>query len=246
MKKAIIGIVAKRNKHETSRFNTFIRDEMKDALFDNGAIAIAILPTSEAIRVDSDNEHEIYSRLDDLFTPEEQSNMIAQIRICDGVILQGGNASDAYEIWIARYCYEHDIPMLAICAGQNNMVRAMGGTTKTSNNSTMHNKPNQDYVHGIKVECDSRFFDLIKSKKMMVNSRHKVSIDNPANLSVSAYDEDGNIEVVEDKGKACFIGIRFHPESLYKIDKKHNSIFTKFVQICEKNIIKKNDLDCNN
>lgn len=47
MKKPIIGIVAKHYKKESGRLETFIRDEVEQAIFDNGGVAIGILPPNE-------------------------------------------------------------------------------------------------------------------------------------------------------------------------------------------------------
>lgn len=45
MKKAVIGIVSKHySSYKNDRTDTYVRDEVKQAIFDNGAVAIAILP----------------------------------------------------------------------------------------------------------------------------------------------------------------------------------------------------------
>ena len=72
---------------------------------------------------------------------EEKENLIAQLKLCDGVILQGGAETDNYEIVIAKYCYENDVPILGICAGQNNIARALGGTIYKIPNPEKHDKP---------------------------------------------------------------------------------------------------------
>lgn len=43
MSKVVIGIVGKHIKDDKIRTNTLIRDEVKQAIFDNGAIGIGIL-----------------------------------------------------------------------------------------------------------------------------------------------------------------------------------------------------------
>ena len=48
-RKPIIGIVLKHLLKEEIRPNMFIRDEIKQAIFDNGGIAIRILPTESGI-----------------------------------------------------------------------------------------------------------------------------------------------------------------------------------------------------
>ncbi len=48
-KKVIVGIVAKHIHVNQSKINSFIRDELKQAIFDNGGIAIGILSPNEEI-----------------------------------------------------------------------------------------------------------------------------------------------------------------------------------------------------
>mgnify|MGYP007089118256 CR=1 FL=1 len=51
--KVIIGIVGKHYNSEKQRTDTYIRDEVKQAIFDNGGIAIGILlPKNEKIDVE--------------------------------------------------------------------------------------------------------------------------------------------------------------------------------------------------
>ena len=56
MNKPIIGIVAKHYAtYKSNKIDTFIRDEVKQAIFDNGGIAIGILPVETAINYSGDN-----------------------------------------------------------------------------------------------------------------------------------------------------------------------------------------------
>lgn len=226
-KKPIIGIVSKHYaNYKNVRVDTFVRDEVKQAVFDNGGIAIGILPSEDKLNYGGDNWHDNLSNI-------EKENLIAQIKLCDGIILQGGIETDTYEIIVAKYCYDNDIPILGICAGQNNIVRAVGGTTYAIKNPEKHNKPMDKYVHRIRIVENSQFYDIVKTKSMMVNSRHKRTIDSCPSLEKVAFCEDGYPDVVEAKNKKFYIGVRFHPESLYKIDEKHNRIFKAFIDICK-------------
>ena len=67
----------------------------------------------------------------------------------------------------------------------------------------------------------------------MVNSRHKRTIKDCPKLDKVAFCEDGYADVIEAKDKDFYIGVRFHPESLYQIDKNMNNIFKSFISICE-------------
>lgn len=233
--KPIIGLVSKHKETDKIRTLTYICDEMKDVLFKNNAIAIGIVPSMKKITlVNQANESEIYKNLENIFTEQEKDDMAKQIKLCNGIILSGGTESDAYEMWIAKFCYENDIPILGICAGHNNLVRGIGGSTKKVANPELHRQAELDYVHSIIIDKTSDFYNYVNIEKMKVNSRHQNTIDNPASLTIAAYDEFGNIEVTEDKTKRCFLGMRFHPESLYLKDKLHNKIFEKFIDICSK------------
>lgn len=132
------------------------------------------------------------------------------------------------------YCYDNDIPCLRICAGQNSIVRGLGGTTINIKNPEKHNKPNDTYVHGVNIIKNSKFYSIINKQLIMVNSRHKRSIDNCPLLDKVGICEDEYADVVESKNKKFYIGERFHPESLYKIDEIHDKIFKSFIASCKK------------
>ncbi len=225
MEKPIIGIVAKHYYKDHLRLETFIRDEVEQAIFDNGGVAIGILPPNEDKTKAKNDWHE-------QLTTEEKHNLYAQIALCDGIILQGGGFSDEYECFIAKYCHDYDIPILGICAGCQNLVRAMDGEVKYMDNDS-HNSDSK-YVHSIEVDTISKFYSIVLEKELMVNSRHKGFAANPGRLKVVASSPDDIPEVLEDSTKKFFIGVQFHPESLYKSDIYMNRIFTYFVKICSK------------
>lgn len=224
---AVIGIVAKHKDENKVRTDSLIRDEVKQAIFDNGSIAIGILSPDFDIDYCSDNYNDFLEKID-------TENIIKQIKLCDGIILQGGLESEAFEVFIAKYCYENNIPCLGICAGQNNIVRGIGGITCKISNPEKHNKSFENYVHSITIDKKSKFYKMINVKEMQVNSRHKRTVDTCPGLDKVAFCEDGYPDVVESKDKDFYIGVRFHPESLYKIDENMNKIFTEFLNICDR------------
>lgn len=227
MGKPIIGIVCKHFIENNIRPNVYIRDEVKQAIFDNGAIAIGILlPKDEVLDV-GDNWNNNLSQ-------DEYNALITQVNLCNGIIFQGGGACDNYEMIIAKYCYENDIPTLGICCGQNVIVRALGGTTYNIPNPEKHNQSMKEYVHNIKINPLSKFYDIVNLEEIRVNSRHKKTIDKSPFLDQVAFCEDGYPDVVESKDKKFYIGVRFHPESLYKNDENMNNIFKHFIDICKK------------
>ncbi len=229
MGKVIVGIVAKyRDGDEKQKIvDSRIRNEIKQAVFDNGGIAIGIISPNDEIQPAGDD----WMKYNDLIDKE---NVIRQIKLCDGIILQGGNANEAYEPFIAKYCYDNDIPCLGICAGQNSIVRGLGGTTYKISNPEKHNQPRKEYVHSVHIDTSSKFYNIVKVAEIMVNSRHKRTVGDCLLLDKVGFCEDGYADIVESKDKTFYIGVRFHPESLYKVDENMNNIFKKFIESCKK------------
>lgn len=223
MSKPIIGIVAKHYNYKQNRLETFIRDEVEQAIFDNGGVAIGILPPNEDKIAAKDNWQA-------QLTTTEKHNFYEQIALCDGIILQGGGFVDEYECFVAKYCYDYDIPILGICAGKHNMVRTVGGSIGKLDNDN-HNKEDK-YVHSIKIDKNSKAYSVIGREEVEVNSRHFRYSLSTGSLKVVATSPDGVDEIVEDASKTFYIGVQFHPESLYKKDEYMNNIFVNFIDTC--------------
>lgn len=126
-KKPIIGIISKyKNEDDVS---VYINDNVKNAVVENGGIAIGILPPlPNKKNLDGD----VPSK--NCLTAKQRQDFIAQIKLCDGIIFEGGPTSMEYEPVLANYIFKHNIPTLGFCAGQNNLVRGVGGTTKPVDN----------------------------------------------------------------------------------------------------------------
>lgn len=223
--KPIIGIVSKHLKKNASRPNMYIRDEVKQAIFDNGGICIGILLPKDEI-------YDVGDSWDNNFNEIEYENLISQISLCDGIIFQGGAACDNYEMIIAKYCYENDIPTLGICCGQNVLVRALGGSTKLIEDKDKHHN-DEIYAHSVKIIKNTKLSKIIEEEVIEVNSRHNRTVDTHPNLIANCICEDGYIDGVESIDKTFYMAFRFHPESLYKIDEYHNNIFKEFIKVCK-------------
>ena len=232
----IIGHVLRHFAKQKPRPNLWVKEEVKDAVINNGGMVIGIMPPPmEMIVVNSVNERYIYENLDKLISKENKQLLIDEIEMCDGIILQGGEIADVHEVFIAKYCYEHNIPLLGICEGQSNLLRGIGGTTRRVDNAEKHNQSDATYVHDIIIQKNSLLYKIVGKTKIKVNSRHNYTPCDVAGLTISAYDDDGNIEVVEAADKKFYLGMRYHPESLAPFDKNHNKIFEYFVQVCKEN-----------
>ena len=135
MKKPIIGIVNKPvEKYEMDFWNRMdICDEFRYLVLQNGGIAISLLSPEITFKF---NDNDIFDSK--VLSAEELDDIDTMVKLCDGVILQGGLVSCNYEIEIAKKCIEYDIPIIGICAGFNNILRALG-TDVIEDTSNSHN-----------------------------------------------------------------------------------------------------------
>ena len=232
MKTPIIGIVSKNLTVEDFFGWQWQRicDSIRYAINKNGGLVIGILPQKNNQTFNQEDEHENIE-----LTQFEQERLLQTLKLCDGIILQGGISSHNYEEFIAKYCYDNNIPCLGICAGFNNMVRALGGTTIKLINVDKHDRPDLQYAHSCNIiDKSSLFYKIIKQDTFFVNSVHTyIANKTPTSLSVVAMSDDEQVEVVEAKNKKFYIGIKYHPELLIDKDDFENNIFKTFIDKCK-------------
>ncbi len=228
-----IGIVTKYYNQDPVYGWSWMRvsNNLRYCLVKNGADVLGILPQSDTVYFQEKDEHD-----ERKMSEEEQQRFVKFLKMCDGIILQGGVNSCYYEEFTAKYCFDNDIPLLGICAGYNTIIRALGGTTRRLTDST-HEKPFEKYVHGLKViDENSKFYSVVKEKEFMINSIHLYIGDKiPDCLNVVALSSDGQVEVIEAQNKRFYMGIKYHPELLCDDDKKQNDIFLAFLDACKNN-----------
>lgn len=154
----------------------------------------------------------------------EFSKIIEAVKLCDGIILTGGNTLTNNDFRLVKYLYEHDIPTLGICLGMQSMVETYNGKqeTKISNHNT-----EKEYAHEILINPDSLLYKILNKRSIMVNSRHNYAVTN-TNFFINAKSNDNIIEGIEDQNKRFFLGLQWHPESL--IDDNTWALFDFFIK----------------
>ena len=230
--KPIIGIVSKNITIEEFYNWSWqrISNDIRYSINKNGGIVLGILPQTLRKHFNKEDESENLK-----LTSEEVADLITIINKCDGIILQGGISSHNYEEFIAKYCYEKNIPLLGICAGYNNIIRGLGGKAEKITNVDIHDRPDLKYAHQCKIiNKESLFYNIVKKETIDVNSVHTyVGTKIPKELIVVAVSDDDQVEVVEAKDRTFYMGIKYHPELLVDEDTKQNDIFKEFIQVCK-------------
>lgn len=231
MKKPVIGIVGKHVDLEWYGWQAIsISDSIRFVLLSMNAVPLGILPTTQNMVINETATGDARK-----LSPEEEADLIVLINLCDGLILQGGIHSQYYEEFIAKYCFDNDIPILGICAGFNTLILGVGGNIVKSGNLEIHNRPDLKYAHEIKIDRKSNLFNIVQKEKLLVNSIHEHLAEDIGNLKATAFSDDGTIEAVEAESKAFYLGVKFHPEILQDDDCMMN-IFKKFLEICKQRI----------
>lgn len=225
MTKPIIGIVNKIVIDEEGRNAFFANTNICEKVVINGGIPI----TLNNIMLKKYNE-----KIEDISVGEIDDKTIQQIKLCDGIILQGGINYSAYEITIAKYLIDNDIPVLGICAGMNCLIKAGGGEFRRDTNREIHNNKYDNLrAHKVSIKQDSLLYDILKVENLYVNSVHTRTSINTGIYEAIAYSEDGLVEGVQLKNKKFNLGIQWHPEQFDK-NNINNDIFRTFIGRCSR------------
>lgn len=205
-----------------------ISNNIRYALTKNKARTIGILPPQKQLNplTDKNGENDI-----DL-TKEEQDDFISTLELCEGIVLEGGVLSYKYEKFAAQYAHQHNLPILGICAGMNVLARALGGRTERlrPEDNQIHSHPDLLYAHSVNIDPQSKFYQFVKSSKLMVNSIHNYIVTDTGRYNPVGVTENGLIEIMEIPSQKFNFGVKFHPELLVDKDKKMNAIFTAFIK----------------
>lgn len=231
MRKPIIGIIGKVQPQygEDIWHRIDEVDEIRYLIVKNGGIAIMLLPTEETLTF---NDNDIKDNT--ILSNEEKNELYRQIDLCDGFILQGGLYSSNYEIEMAKRIIELDKPLIGICAGFNNILRALG-TDVIEDKTKSHDIYDKNYRHEVTVIKGTKLYDLVNKDKYDVNSIHtmiapKEMVENYAEISSISY--DGLVESFELNNKKFIIGIKWHPELMLE-DEFTKKLFKEFIENCK-------------
>ena len=144
--------------------------------------------------------------------------------ICKGFILQGGDDINNHNLLTINILKERDIPTLGICLGMQEMFYE----------SNLIDIPNHQInsLHEVNITKNSLLYKILKKDKILVNSRHKSALLNKTYL-INAKSIDNIIESLELPNHKFFLGLQWHPENLYNIDRNSKKIFDYFIKICK-------------
>lgn len=150
-------------------------------------------------------------------------------------------ARDVMEIEWLNLAEKNNIPVFGICRGAQLMNVARGGSLHVDISKVYERAEypsglmaNLFFRKKINIKKQSKLFEILPYENLKVNSMHKQAIDVLGNnLIVSATEDNGVVQVIEDPSKLFYMGVQFHPEALI-YQKRFRGIFKKFIQLSNK------------
>ena len=148
---------------------------------------------------------------------------------------------DEFELALTRHALERDLPLLAICRGQQVLNVAAGGTLiqdipSELEGAVRHAAPGRRTrrSHLVLVTPESKLSEVLGPGPLSVNSFHHQSIDRLGDgLRVTGRcPEDGVIEAVEIGDRSFVLGVQWHPESFWEQPVSFQALFDAHCAAC--------------
>lgn len=207
------------------------------AVADNGAVPV-LIPPLEARK----NLQQILSGLDGIIiTGGEDISPEIYGEENTGLSRNTSKVRDEAELFILESVISSGCPVLGICRGFQLINVYFGGSLYQDIESQYRIGINHrntfmnsgDLHHEVRIDEETILFEIIRSERFMVNSRHHQGIKEPGKgLVVSAQSSDGIIEGIEYPGKNI-IAVQWHPENLAGLGGKYNALFIDLIHRCK-------------
>lgn len=199
-----------------------------------------------------------------LALPYDMQAIDQYLEIIDGLMVTGGdydlspdvygeeiqletrvirNNRTEFEMALIKAALAKNIPILAICAGQQLLCAMHGGKLlqdiQTAFPEAMnHEQKNlgihmSEPAHSIKIIPGTLLHKIVAKDQMMVNSSHHQAVKSVGdNTIISAVAPDGIVEAIELTSYEFALGVEWHPE--YLATAEDNLIIKAFIEAANK------------
>jgi len=154
---------------------------------------------------------------------------------------QYDQARDDMEIkWLERTEAEA-LPVLGICRGAQLLNVSRGGTLHVDVSKVYENAKYPANIiariffrKAVNIECGSLLEKILKTQRIDVNSMHSQAIDEIGRgLTVSAKEDNGVVQAIEDPDREFFMGVQFNSEVLiYRAC--FRCVFMRLIEVAKK------------
>ncbi len=190
--------------------------------------------------------------------PEDAPALVARL---DGLLLSGGadvdpalygqrpraklgrveRRRDDFELALVREALRRDLPLLAICRGQQVLNVATGGTLLQDIPSELegageHDAPGPRWQvsHDVRLLPHARLRSILGQETVAVNSFHHQAVDQPGEgvEVVGRSPADGVIEAIEVPSRRFVVAVQWHPESFWSRRVSFQALFDAHAEAC--------------
>lgn len=145
------------------------------------------------------------------------------------------NQRDNFEIEIYKYFKNENKPILGICRGLQIINVAEGGTLKNIEKTKIEHCIGLDgwiNYHNIKIEKNTKLFELISENIYPISSVHHQQIDKLGKqIIISASSVDNVIEAIEINNNSFIIAFQGHIEKCLDNFDKYNNVIKRFIEV---------------
>lgn len=143
-----------------------------------------------------------------------------------------------FELALIRGALERDLPILGICAGQQLLNVALGGSLiqhipDEVPGGLAHEQPNprDEPGHDAEIVAGTLLARITGARRIAVNSAHHQAVKAVAPGCVAnAFAADGVVEGIEDPRRRFCIGVQWHPE--FTISPADAALYAAFIEAC--------------
>ena len=201
-------------------------------------------------------------------TTAEADNFTALMPVIDGILLTGSYSNvspkrygathiedkedldrDALSFQLLEYAASHDVPLLAVCRGLQEMNVYFGGTLHPDwretglfyeqhlEDGSLPLEKQYEPIHEVLMEETGGLADFVAAHEATwrVNSLHKQAIDRVGEaLHIDARAPDGLVEAISLSQHPFMIGVQWHPEVSYDNDELSKFLFREFIDHARK------------
>jgi len=148
---------------------------------------------------------------------------------------------DEFELTLAHWALQENIPILGVCRGMQLLNVALGGSlyqdiSEECPGSLQHCKrdlPRNTLIHSVHVEEGSRMEEILGTNEFWVNSLHHQAIKVPGkDVHISGWAQDGVAELMEAPDYQFVMAVQCHPEEIYTSEPACARLFSAFVEAC--------------
>ena len=216
----LLGIICNEKTHEIDTLQA-VNQLYLNAVAQHMNVQPVLIPIDGSLRPDT-----LLARLDGLLITGNRTNVHpSHYGVAHAPAYEPYDANrDATAFSLIEGTLKHDLPMLAICRGFQELNVVLGGSLMTDvhkmDGKLSHRTPKGD-THDIRFEgrhqvqfVENGYFNkLLDTQAATINSLHWQAVDRLADdLVLDATAEDGIVEAATHKTASYCVGVQWHPE----------------------------------